>query len=73
MSTPVPIDRLQILRLYRRLLQSSRVLRYTDKDYYRLRVREAFRANQDVSDPARQQRLFKRGTFVLENDLGGLL
>ncbi|KAI8912261.1 hypothetical protein DFJ77DRAFT_467508 [Powellomyces hirtus] len=67
------IDRTQVLRLYRRLLASSRALKYTDKDYYRLRVREAFRANQDVADPIKQQRLFKRGTFILENEMGGLL
>ncbi|TPX56846.1 hypothetical protein PhCBS80983_g04239 [Powellomyces hirtus] len=67
------IDRTQVLRLYRRLLASSRALKYTDKDYYRLRVREAFRANQDVADPTKQQRLFKRGTFILENEMGGLL
>ncbi|KND01843.1 uncharacterized protein SPPG_03633 [Spizellomyces punctatus DAOM BR117] len=69
----LPIDRTQILRLYRRLLSSSRTLRYTDQDYFRFRIREAFRQNQDVTDSARQERLFKRGVFMLENERGGLV
>ncbi|KAI9095532.1 hypothetical protein DFS34DRAFT_182067 [Phlyctochytrium arcticum] len=69
----LPVQRKEVLSLYRRLLATSRQLVYTDKDYYRLRIQEAFRENQNVSDPSRQLRLYNRGQFILDNKIGGLI
>ncbi|KAI8821467.1 uncharacterized protein EV422DRAFT_567203 [Fimicolochytrium jonesii] len=67
------VNRQQVLKLYKELLISAKLLKYTDKDYYKRRVQEAFRENQNVADPAGQERLYLRGTFILENKMGGLL
>ncbi|KAI9012713.1 hypothetical protein BC832DRAFT_589700 [Gaertneriomyces semiglobifer] len=69
---PLAVEKQHIIRLYRQLLTSSRNLKYTDKSYYRSRVQDEFRRNQDVSDPTKQERLYKKGMFILNNDLGGL-
>ncbi|KAI9204680.1 complex 1 protein-domain-containing protein [Polychytrium aggregatum] len=70
---PALIPRLEVLQLYRSLLKASRTLKFTSREYYVARMRQEFRKNQNVQDPSLQSKLFKKGRFLLENDLGGLL
>lgn len=44
------IERIQILNLYKQLLRYSNKLTYTNKDYYLRRVKDKFRANQNLTD-----------------------
>lgn len=43
------VERVQILNLYKQLLRYSNTLTYTNKAYYLRRVKEKFRANQDLT------------------------
>lgn len=39
-----------ILRLYRDLLRYGENLKYTDKDYFRYRIRKGFKENKSIID-----------------------
>lgn len=41
----------QVLQLYRRLLKYGNQLQYTDKNYFRNRIRVEFRQNKELQDP----------------------
>ena len=41
----------KVLHLYKELLRYGETLRFTDKKYYRFRIRKGFLENKDLSDP----------------------
>jgi hypothetical protein len=43
------MDKRAILQLYKNLLRGSNKFTYTDKEYYRLRIRKEFQINKTVS------------------------
>lgn len=38
----------QVLQLYRKLMQYSKELKFTDQNYFRRRIRKEFRQNKDL-------------------------
>lgn len=62
------MSRVQVLALYKRLLRRADRLVFTDKDYYRLRVRLEFLKNKAVGDPQKLARLIEKGEKLLELD-----
>ncbi|KAI8812766.1 hypothetical protein BJ742DRAFT_767893 [Cladochytrium replicatum] len=67
------IKRTDVLKLYRQLLGGHRRMRFTDREFYLARVRDEFRRNVDVTDPGLRRKLYERGKFIADNELGGLI
>ena len=57
---PVPkkITKKNVLNLYREILKGRRTLKYTDKNYYTLRIREEFQQNIGERDKDKIVQLF---------------
>lgn len=46
------MSRHAVLRLYKNILRYGQHLRFTDKEYFRYRVRKAFKDNKSLTDEA---------------------
>ncbi|XP_058064840.1 mitochondrial ribosome and complex I assembly factor AltMIEF1 [Anopheles bellator] len=61
-------NRLSVLSLYRDLLRYGAQLKYTDKDFFRARIRAEFRKSASLSDPKEIDFCYKKGRAILERD-----
>lgn len=69
-TTPPPIHtRAEILHLYKRLLRASTALKYTDIGVYKKLVRKQFEKHRHKLE---NDLYYRRGIWVLENEMGGL-
>jgi len=57
---------LEALSLYRSLLRYSRGLTFTDKAFFRRRIRSEFEANRNLSGKSQVELQLKRARAVLE-------
>lgn len=48
-----------VIRLYRDLLKYGRQLKYTDREYYFLRIRDEFQKNKHLDSPDQISKAFK--------------
>ncbi|XP_050096065.1 MIEF1 upstream open reading frame protein [Anopheles aquasalis] len=65
MSAPAVNKRL-VISLYRDLLRYCAQLQYTDKDFFRARIRREFRQSAALTDPKEIEFCYKKGRAVLE-------
>lgn len=60
------MSRLTILKLYKDILRYGQNLRFTDKNYFRYRIRKAFKDNKDLIDETAIDFQLKKGLKFLE-------
>ncbi|CAL7941651.1 unnamed protein product [Xylocopa violacea] len=56
-----------VLKLYKDLLRYGENLKYTDKTYFRRRIRQSFKKNKDLVDQTEINFQFQKGQKFLEN------
>ncbi|XP_076290763.1 mitochondrial ribosome and complex I assembly factor AltMIEF1-like [Lasioglossum baleicum] len=59
--------RLMVLRLYKDLLRYGGNLKYTDKLYFRARIRHGFRENKQLTDEHEINFQFQKGQKLLSD------
>ncbi|XP_035723440.1 MIEF1 upstream open reading frame protein-like [Vespa mandarinia] len=59
--------RITILKLYKDLLRYGEQLRFTDKKYYRQKIREEFKQNKNLTEVADIDFQLKKGLTLLKN------
>ncbi|XP_072401474.1 uncharacterized protein [Diabrotica undecimpunctata] len=59
------INRTQILKLYKELLRYSEELKFTDKEYFRKRIKKEFQQNRDLVDENQISLNYKKGVTLL--------
>ncbi|XP_046831968.1 MIEF1 upstream open reading frame protein [Vespa crabro] len=59
--------RIAILKLYKDLLRYGEQLRFTDKKYYRQKIREEFKQNKYLTEVADIDFQLKKGLTLLKN------
>ncbi|CAH1996150.1 unnamed protein product [Acanthoscelides obtectus] len=62
MSSP---SRLQILTLYKELLRYGQQLKFTDKAYFKRRIKDEFYSNRKLSEPEEITIQFEKGVNLL--------
>jgi len=67
------LTRANAVRLYRELLQKSRGLNYTSKDFYIRQIQAEFRKYQHEEDMEICRRQYDKGVHFLKTNLGGLI
>lgn len=60
------MNRPTVLKLYKDILRYGEALRFTNKGYFRYRVRVAFKNNKDLTDEAMVNFHLKKGIKFLE-------
>ncbi|XP_052860529.1 MIEF1 upstream open reading frame protein [Anopheles cruzii] len=60
------VCRRSVLSLYRDLLRYGTQLKYTDKEFFRTRIRSEFRKSSSLTDPKEIDFCYKKGRAVLE-------
>ncbi|CAL1685028.1 unnamed protein product [Lasius platythorax] len=60
------MSRQSILKLYKDILRYGETLRFTNKGYFRHRIRVAFKDNKDLTDEAMVDFQLKKGMKLLE-------
>ncbi|XP_014482415.1 PREDICTED: uncharacterized protein LOC106748430 [Dinoponera quadriceps] len=60
------MSRYVVLKLYKDILKYGQNLRFTDKKYFRDRIREAFKTNKILTDEAAIDFQLKKGLKFLE-------
>ncbi|XP_050465363.1 uncharacterized protein LOC126858808 isoform X1 [Cataglyphis hispanica] len=60
------MNRLTILKLYKDILRYGETLKFTNKGYFRHRVRVAFKDNKNLTDEAMIDFQLKKGMKFLE-------
>lgn len=55
-----------ILRLYKDLLRYGENLKYTDKAYFRKRIRTNFKENKDLTDQKQIELQLQKGQILLQ-------
>jgi hypothetical protein len=58
--------RLHILKLYKSLIRYSDELQFTDKTFFKSRVRSEFASNRDIEKPEEISFQYKKGLAFLE-------
>lgn len=61
------MTRATILKLYKDILRYGETLKYTDKGYYRKKVRQIFKENKELAREADIDFQIKKGVFFLQN------
>ncbi|XP_076757960.1 mitochondrial ribosome and complex I assembly factor AltMIEF1-like [Xylocopa sonorina] len=56
-----------VIRLYKDLLRYGENLKYTDKSYFRSRIRQSFKRNKDLVDQTEIDFQLQKGRKFLEN------
>ncbi|XP_065200140.1 mitochondrial ribosome and complex I assembly factor AltMIEF1 [Planococcus citri] len=62
-----PCSQRKIILLYRDLLKYGRNLQLTDKEYFMSRVKNEFKQNKNLEDPAEIEFQYKKGITLLKN------
>ena len=71
---PLPPTPEEAIKLYRLLLKEGyRSLKLTDKEFYRIKLREEFQVTSRRTSGKVQGIMFEKGHWMLKNRLGGLL
>lgn len=60
------MNRNAVLKLYKDILRYGQNLKFTDKKYFRYRIREAFKTNKNLTDEGAIDFHFKKGLKLLE-------
>ncbi|XP_011698660.1 PREDICTED: uncharacterized protein LOC105456386 [Wasmannia auropunctata] len=60
------MSRQAVLKLYKGILKYGETLRFTNKKYFRYRIRIAFKTNKDLSDETAIDFQLKKGMKFLE-------
>lgn len=55
-----------ILRLYKDLLRYGENLKYTDKAYFRYRIRKSFKENRNIIDQQKIELQLQKGRILLQ-------
>lgn len=56
-----------ILKLYKHLLRYGEQLQFTDKQYYRRRIKETFKQNKTLTDENEIEFQLQKGLTLLKN------
>lgn len=56
-----------VLKLYKDLLRYGENLKYTDKEYFRFRIRKNFKQNKDLIDQTEIDFQLQKGKKLLQN------
>ncbi|KAI8923854.1 hypothetical protein BC831DRAFT_513862 [Entophlyctis helioformis] len=67
------ISKPQVLALYRQLLRDTRSLSLSNVVYVRAQLRAEFERSRGVRDPTAQLALFRKGMYLADTRLGGLI
>lgn len=75
----MPISKRDVLSLYRKILRKgNESLQYTNKEYFRRRIREEFEmADQMIGDSKKRQtireKMYRKGMEFLNSNIGGII